>query len=524
MYQISDELNNAQMHSFRDTRGRIVINSSIEFTNETIINFELEDNIVPESVLTIGTAISNTFKFSIFSTEEVVLSNGDLVEPYLSMSIGDVREEVPLGKFYIDEITKGANKYEISCTDKMCRFTDMYVSKLTYPNTIDNIVAEVCEICDIDYDINFNDITIDKRIDGYTCREIFAMMASFNGANAKLDRNETLVFVGFDSESISIPKSCYYLPLSLATENYELGSVCAYFGNGGVGIHSGNTEQGNILGFTNMYVTEANIGSIYDNVKGLNYTPTDGFEYIGFLNIEAGDLVTLTDEHDIDREILVTNHTLTYDGGLKGKIVSIGESASENSFIQNKLSNKKSLTELNIELGNINSKVLEVETDLIPSTVGSIMESYKKEYETYMEQTKDHILTEVSETYVTQDDLNEMNESISSTVEQTKDAITIEFTKTTNEIIDNQNEFEQTVRSRIEFTEEGLELGKSDSAFKAKLDNEKLAFTEDDEEIAYISNKKLYITDTEITNSLRLGNYIFTPRKNGNTSLIWIDK
>ena len=41
-------------------------------------------------------------------------------------------------------------------------------------------------------------------------------------------------------------------------------------------------------------------------------------------------------------------------------------------------------------------------------------------------------------------------------------------------------------------------------------------------EVAYLSNSKLYITQGEILDSLRLGNYAFTPRANGNLSFTWV--
>ena len=74
----------------------------------------------------------------------------------------------------------------------------------------------------------------------------------------------------------------------------------------------------------------------------------------------------------------------------------------------------------------------------------------------------------------------------------------------------------------MKFDNTGLELGKTDSKFKAKLSTTKLSFLEDSTEVAYISNKKMYITDAEITNQLTIGKFAFVPRANGNTSLKWI--
>ena len=71
-----------------------------------------------------------------------------------------------------------------------------------------------------------------------------------------------------------------------------------------------------------------------------------------------------------------------------------------------------------------------------------------------------------------------------------------------------------------------IELGKVGNAFTAELSNEELAFKENGQKIAYISNQSLVITNAEIRNKLSLGNesrgwFDFIPRTNGNLSIKW---
>ena len=71
-----------------------------------------------------------------------------------------------------------------------------------------------------------------------------------------------------------------------------------------------------------------------------------------------------------------------------------------------------------------------------------------------------------------------------------------------------------------------IELGKVGNAFTAELSNEELAFKENGQKIAYISNQSLVITNAEIRNKLSLGNesrgwFDFIPRNNGNLSIKW---
>lgn len=97
---------------------------------------------------------------------------------------------------------------------------------------------------------------------------------------------------------------------------------------------------------------------------------------------------------------------------------------------------------------------------------------------------------------------------------------TAEGTKTS--LQDLQSEFEASMRYEIkdiDGQQRGvLELGELNSPFKVWIWNERISFIQDNNEIAYISNNALHITDGRFLKSLRIGNFAFTPRTNGNLS------
>ena len=113
--------------------------------------------------------------------------------------------------------------------------------------------------------------------------------------------------------------------------------------------------------------------------------------------------------------------------------------------------------------------------------------------------------------------------------EQTSKDITFNFqeaTKYTKEVDDKLVETIEELKTYIRFSSSGIELGRIGSSFTSLLGNEKLAFMQDGQEIAYISNNKMFITDVEIRNKLTLGDvdrgyFDFVPRANGNLSIKW---
>ena len=138
-----------------------------------------------------------------------------------------------------------------------------------------------------------------------------------------------------------------------------------------------------------------------------------------------------------------------------------------------------------------------------------------------------NILNNVSDNYTAKPDYEEFKKTTSSAIEQTNNSVNIKFENTTSQISNvsgELKEFKNTVATNIHFSENGIDIGKNDNPFSVNISNEKMSFKDDGEEIAYVSNKEMLITDANIENSLRLGAFKFIPRTNGNTSLIWDDR
>lgn len=86
------------------------------------------------------------------------------------------------------------------------------------------------------------------------------------------------------------------------------------------------------------------------------------------------------------------------------------------------------------------------------------------------------------------------------------------------------NAYQAGVRKYQRFTEDGLEIGKLDdegNGFKANFTANKLSFYEDNNEVAYISNQKMFITQAQATDGLMVGSedaggaYSFVTTKTG---------
>lgn len=146
-----------------------------------------------------------------------------------------------------------------------------------------------------------------------------------------------------------------------------------------------------------------------------------------------------------------------------------------------------------------------------------------------IETKANEITSKVSETYVSNSAFEHYQKDISSQFTQTKK----DFTWSINQsVTDAKNEMSgqiDSVNGRVDglkkttdnvnnymiFDNDGLTLGKSDSAFKTKITNQEWSIQKNGAKVTYINDQTMYITDGQFTQSLKIGNFGFVPRANG---------
>ncbi len=163
--------------------------------------------------------------------------------------------------------------------------------------------------------------------------------------------------------------------------------------------------------------------------------------------------------------------------------------------------------------------------DELVDTAGDIT----REFSVALSETINTIEGRVSEQYMAKGERAELEALLESYVVQTSQDITMNFNELRNyttEVDGQLQELNDELRTYIRFDADGIELGKLGSAFLSRLSSSRLSFLQDQVEVAYVSNNKLYITDTEVNNKLTIGNgangyFDWVPRANGNLSMSW---
>ena len=233
--------------------------------------------------------------------------------------------------------------------------------------------------------------------------------------------------------------------------------------------------------------------------------------------------------HGIDGRYLVVSRTRDYLNP-SGNTVTVG--AAGVALTSAATRQAQNLTAVQEQLTGQSSSLSKVEAALedVKSEAEDVSELKVQVKECYSEITKssESLESSVRETYVTKTSFETLQQDFETSITENSSEIRMDFKESLDKVSDSVMKNQRLLEEYIRFKGALIELGKVGNAFTAELSNEELAFKEDGQTIAYISNQSLVITNAEIRNKLSLGNenrgwFDFLPRSNGNLSLVWRD-
>lgn len=220
--------------------------------------------------------------------------------------------------------------------------------------------------------------------------------------------------------------------------------------------------------------------------------------------------------HGMDGDkFLVTKTTLRLDDPSQNKLT-FGRV--KTSFTQEQVKDSHTV-------GDLIQRTERIESDYVTNTtiIGMTEDVYSR-----IDQSADSILSEVGSTYVTNEGfLQELNTRIT----QTKDGWELTFDQfrqwAESENGETQTAFEE-LRTYIRFLDGDIILGNLNNDLRCIITNSRISFVQKDDEVAYISNNNLYITNAEVKNCFTIGNpssgyFDWVPRENGNLGMKWRD-
>ena len=158
---------------------------------------------------------------------------------------------------------------------------------------------------------------------------------------------------------------------------------------------------------------------------------------------------------------------------------------------------------------------------VIVNDASEIVYNLEQNMDSSITKSAEDITARVAESYALKEDAEALVSEVSTQLTLTKDSFNIQFEQFSADIAavsaGTDAEFEE-IRKYIRFVDGMILLGEVGNELELQISNDRISFLQDGAEVAYFSNRKLYITDTQVLHSLQIGNFAYMPRANGNTS------
>ncbi|MCD7838437.1 MAG: hypothetical protein LUG65_05960, partial [Clostridiales bacterium] len=319
------------------------------------------DNAVGITSISLSSTLCGSESVSIgcvnAASATIVLEAGTALENqrfalYLGQEFDGAVEWIPMGIFTAVKAEISEGKLTVEAWD------DLYFAGGTYTPSddvkeqnggvaVDETIDNVCSQAGLTFSgtvsgLDLSTLTFAGMPTGLTCSAAIGHLAALCGANACMDREGYLVFRQFTESGQTLgTDDCYSGGMVFKTSDFTVASLTNTLEtettdddeetvNETVEVERTTGAAGGCIALTNPLMTEDNIDTAWDVVKGFSYRPAT-LTTVGQIAVDVGDVLTVADASGSVYSVPVMTHTLDYDGGLKSTITAAGESESQQS-------------------------------------------------------------------------------------------------------------------------------------------------------------------------------------------------
>ena len=274
---------------------------------------------------TTGGTIVGTSKIS-FSSIITTFNKLDKMYPEIGILVENTMDWTKMGEYFVDdiEIDRNSNTTTLMLMDGMYKFNQPYVTDLTFPATVKDVVTEMCTKLDVvlqnpDISVQALRYTINEKPkkDKITFREVLSSAIQLIGMSAFFNRDGKLEIRGLEESNIKITSDSYYLHgLKKSEIEYQIaGITCkAEKATYTVGLRTGRS-----LEIQNDFMTQSYLDDLYFNLKNIRYYPYT-LEFQGHLKLNVGQWVTVVTNKNETYKLPIFSLSYDFKGGLSSKI------------------------------------------------------------------------------------------------------------------------------------------------------------------------------------------------------------
>ncbi len=345
MYNVSDSYKTFIKKPSRSFECRITLGNRV-FNNSDIIQI-VPTVVQPVDRFSIGNTVSQSIDITLKNDGAAYASVGE-IKVEIGLKINNSIEYIPFGTFNIDDVSKTDYTVKLTCYDNMVKFETGYFSKLGNNPTLPEVVNELASITGVEFTGTIPNYTVTK-LEGYTCREVLAYVASVCGGNAYITRDNKFTIIYPHEVDCTITADNYFSTgYKLEDQAYKIGMITCQNKNNSNSDSSESDDYDSVndkntisvgalssdsmeLTFENPWVTQSILNDIYNKLKNFSYLGYT-LKWQGDLSLDPLDIITVVDKNNVTRKALVYANKLTYNGGLSAETSAKGETKNSNSF------------------------------------------------------------------------------------------------------------------------------------------------------------------------------------------------
>ncbi|MEG3251103.1 hypothetical protein [Streptococcus suis] len=250
----------------------------------------------------------------------------DKVYPEIGLKVGDSFEWVAMGEYFVNDINidRNRNTTELDLIDGMFKLNQPYISDLTYPAQIRDVIREICVKTGVELetdDLGFRAIQhhIQSKADkkDITFREVLSQAIQLLGFSAFFNRKGKLEIRGLIESNITITADNYFLHgLTKSELMYQIAGITCKKDKETltVGLRTGRS-----LELENNFMIQNILDDLYYDLKNIRYYPYS-LDWQGHLKLDVGQWVTLKTNKNETFKVPVLSQSFNFKGGLKSKI------------------------------------------------------------------------------------------------------------------------------------------------------------------------------------------------------------
>nr|DAP94347.1 MAG TPA: tail protein [Caudoviricetes sp.] len=250
----------------------------------------------------------------------------DILHPEIGLLVGNTYQWVKMGEFFVNdiEIDRNRNTTTLELMDGMFKLNREYVTNLTYPAEVREVIQEIClktgiELANDYFGISAMRYHVESMPEGkkLSFRDVLSSMTQMIGMSCFFNREGKMEIRDLVESNITINADSYFLHgLTKSEIEYQIAGITCKTDKKSLTV---GMKTGRSLELDNVFMTQSALNDLYYKLKNLTYYPYN-LNYQGHLLLEVGQWVTIQTNKKETFKVPVLSQSFTFKGGLRGRI------------------------------------------------------------------------------------------------------------------------------------------------------------------------------------------------------------